>query len=231
MSESSWSSWLDLILTKIIEWGIPFSLGFLFRKRIGRLFVKTKMKILNETISIDVLSVRSYKTTKLKKCEHQIYENIKTLIPNTKLLKISPQAMRISVPTFGNLRITLEGVEDIDLENNETAKIVKIKSVIVPESPIRLGVRNVDQLGTFANYLEILFGQIEQNCLAEKRIISDSTYTIVEIPRKGGFREEKSFRITDESLSATVLATENKIEITLTNLSQIGKATKKYLLF
>jgi len=45
---------------------IPFSLGFLFRKRIGRLFITTKMKILNETISIDVLSVRSYKTTQVK---------------------------------------------------------------------------------------------------------------------------------------------------------------------
>ncbi|MEM2130461.1 MAG: hypothetical protein QXZ70_07680 [Candidatus Bathyarchaeia archaeon] len=221
----------EQVLLKIADWGIPFIIGLLLRKKVARWLITAKMRLLNDTISISILFVRSYQPTEIKSCSHQIYENIKTKIPTPKLLNLHTSGLRISVPEFGILRVSLNKVtNEEELEAGEEPEVIRIKAILAPESPIRLGVRDVEQLSILANYAEAIFGEIEQLCLNEKRIISEATYTIIEIPRIGRFKEEKSFRFEDSSLSAIVSATEEKTTITVKALSQIGKATKKYLL-
>lgn len=227
---SEWA-WLEQVLLKIADWGIPFVIGLAFRKRVARFLTTAKMRLLNDTLSINVVSVRSYQPTETKSCSHQIYENIKTKIPNPKLLNLFSNGLRISVPEFGNLKVSLEKVTGEEEPDEEAEpEVTRIKAVLVPECAVRLGVRDIEQLGTFTNYTEVVFGEIEQFCLTEKRVIADATYTIIEIPRVGRFREEKSFKFEDSLLGASVYATEERITITVKALSQVEKAAKKYLL-
>jgi hypothetical protein len=219
------------ILLKLADWGIPFAIGVLFRRRVGRWLVKMKMRLLNDTISIDILSVRSYQPTEVKPCDHQVYENIRTEIPNTRLLNMLSNGLRISVPEFGILKVTIEKVTIEEIPNEEgEPEVTRIKAVLAPECPVTLGVRDIDKISTFTAYSQVLFREIEHCCLTENRVIADATFTILEIPRVGHFREEKSFRVEDSSIGTSIHATEEKLTITVSALTQVGKAAKKYLL-
>lgn len=228
------SEWdlVQQILLKIVDWGVPFGIGLLFRKRVGRWLTKMKMRLLNDTISINILSIRSYKPTVIKPCEYQVYENIRTEIPKTVLLNMLTNGIRISIPEFGNVKVIVDKVINDEGDSHEDAEpeITRIKVVLAPESPITLGVRDVDKINTFTGYSQVLFREMEHCCLTESKVIPNATYTILEIPRVGHFKDEKSFRVEDSSLGTSVHATEEKLTITVSALTQLGKATKKYML-
>lgn len=227
---SEWE-WVQPVGIQIAEWGIPFVIGLLFRKRVARWLITAKMRLLNDTISIGVVSVRSYQPTEIASCNFQIYDNIKAKIANTKLINLFSNGLRISLGDFGNIKILIEKVaNDEDNEEGQTPEITRIKAVLTPESPLRFGVRDIGQLSEFSNNIEVIFGEIERFCLAECRIIPEASYTIIELPRVGHFLEEKNFRAENQSLGSSIYATDDKITITVKTLSQIGKATKKYVL-
>ena len=76
------TDWGTLILTKLVEWGVPFSLGLLFRKKVARLLIRGKMWLLNDTISITILSCRVFDCIRMDEINVEIYNEIKTKIPN-----------------------------------------------------------------------------------------------------------------------------------------------------
>lgn len=226
------SEYIDTILLKLLDWGVPFLLGLLFRRRIGRFLVILKKKLFNDVLSISLLSVRSYHPTELAECGSQLYDDLRTKIPSTKLLDRFPNGIRISVPIFGNIRALMERISDEEENetNMEAEATGKIKVTISPESPTRLGVREVHHISIFAQYSDLIFGDIERTCLKESKIIPESSYTLIEVPRFGPFREEKTFDIEDEELGATVHATVEKLNIIVTASIQVGKAAEKYFL-
>lgn len=222
------SEWVNIILWKLLDWGIPFTIGILFRKKVGRAIIKAQKWLLNDTVTINIISVRTYLPVEVHDFNLEVYENIKTKILNPKLLDIFVDVMRITIPIFGNLSLRLSretNQEDIDSQV-ETAE--RIKVAVKPESPVRLGIRDVHLLNEFAQDAEILFGAVENLFVATSKITQN--YTILEISRIGRLVEEKTFEISDDDLGARIHATQNKLTIIVSPSSQIAKAAKKYVL-
>jgi len=223
------NEWIYLIISKLIEWGIPFGLGLLVRKRVARFLVKSKKWLLNDIVPINIMSVRSYSPTEINEFSHELYEDVKTRIPNIRLLELFSNGMRLAVPIFGNLRIGLDKIfTEENMEQGDEEKVESIKVTLNPESPVRLGIREVHLLNDFAQYTEILFSAVEKFFVKKRQITQN--YTLLEIPRVGYFKEEKAFEFEDEILGASVHATPSKITIVVAASTQISKAAQKYIL-
>jgi hypothetical protein len=218
---------LYFIGTKIIEWAIPFGLGLLFRKRVGRFFVKVKKYLFNDVFSINVLVARFYNPTEVNEVNHDLYDAVKTKLPSVKLLNLFHDGMRVSVPVFGNLRILIEKV-DADVENSEESSMECVKTILSPESPIRLGMREIAKLNDLANYGEIILSEIEKLCLVKSKVTQ--SYILLDTSRIDHFKEEKAFKIEDEELGASVTATINQLTIVVSPICNVGRATQKYIL-
>jgi hypothetical protein len=117
--------------------------------------------------------------------------------------------------------------QELDFKEKE-APVEGVKLTLTPESPIRLGSREIPILNDFAQYAEILFAAVEKFCIKEGKIVQN--YTVLEIPRVGHFREEKSFEYKDEQLGTSVQASPTKITLVVNATTQISRATQKYLL-
>lgn len=232
---SEWQQWAESAGLAILNWGIPFALGVLFRKRVARWFNTGKMRLLNDTISMNLISVRSYAPTEVSPCPHSMYDNIKGKISGTKLVNMYTYGLRISLPNYGIIKILIDKVTDEEEEheeedeNIEVPRVSRVKVTVTPESPIKLGVRDIMQLSEFSSNIEVILGEIERECLEECHMNPGASYTLIELPRVGHFLEEKSFKKEDEDIGTTVYATDNKISLTVKTLSQIAKATKKYM--
>lgn len=136
--------------------------------------------------------------------------------------------MRVELPVFGNLRILLDKItsnEDIEQENEADVECVKL--TLTPESPVRLGMREINELDGFAQYAEVIFSATEKLCLKEAKLIQ--SYTLLEVPRIDHFREEKTFEFEDQDLGSSVQATPNKVTIVVSASTQISKAARKYI--
>jgi len=219
-----------LIIQKLLDWGIPFGLGLLFRKKVGRFLILVKKRLFNDIITISLVSVRHYAPCEISEFDYRIYEDIKTKLPSPKLLNMFPNGIRISLPVFGNIRVFTEKIlsEEESNEQAEETDVESIKVTITPESPIRLGVREIDKLNDFGQYIEVIFGAIEKYYLEEGKILQ--SYTIVEAPRIEYFREEKTFQFEDSELDATVRATPSSVTIIVKPSTKIWQAAKRYIL-
>jgi hypothetical protein len=232
-----WSEVANYILNHAVDWIVPFIIGLLLRKRVGRWFVKARKYLANEPIPISFLYIRSYHPTKLKPCGHDVYDNLSVKIPGIKLLNMFQTGLRISIPSFGNFKISVEPKvdnteqsEDSEVEEVELAPIVGVKAALTAESPIVIGVRNTGKLNELSTYCEVILSEIERGCLENARIDPTETYTIIDLPRTGHFLEQKTLDIDDEDLGVHVSANEQKISLTIKASTQIASATKKYLL-
>lgn len=232
---SDWQTWAEQAGFAILNWGIPFMLGLAFRKRVARWFNTGKMRFLNDTVSMKLVSVRSYEPTQVSSCAHSIYDNIQAKISGTKLVNMYTNGLRISLPKYGNIKVLVESVTDQEEEfdkegeNADQIHVTRIKVTVTPESQIVFGVRDVMKLGEFANNIEVILGEIERVCLEDCRIAPQASYTIIELPRVGHFLEQKTFRTDDPDIGTTIIATDNKITLTVKTLSQIANSTKKHM--
>lgn len=220
--------WISVILTKIVEWLIPFVLGLLFRKKVGRFFVKKKKWLLNDVVTFKMISVRSYNPVEIRDLNRDVYEDVKTKIPNAKLHDIFADGMRIAVPNFGILRLYKSKIMGHENVTEEEERVEEIKVTLQPESPVRLGIREMHLMNDFAYTAETLFAAVER--LFVTHSITKQNYTILEFPRLGRFVEDGTFEIEDDDLGAHVHATLSKLTIVVEPTSQIAKATGKYLL-
>ena len=224
--------WINLVILKIVEWLIPFVLGLLFRKRVGRGIIRAKKWLLNDVVPTKMVSIRTYTPEETPVEIHNftmdVYEEVRARIPNPQLHDIFDDGMRIAVPTFGTLELSLSRIsEQEDMGNHEETE-EKIKVTLQPESPVRLGVREVHLLNDFSQTAEILFNAAAGLIVSRIRIRKD--YAILEFPRFGRFVEEKTFEMEDKDLGTRVHATRNKLTLIVSPTSQIAKATSKYLL-
>jgi hypothetical protein len=126
------------------------------------------------------------------------------------------------------LRLILSRVSEQENLEGEEEPLEIIKITLQPESPVRLGIREVQLLNDFSQTAEVLFSTAETLITTGKRIKQD--YTLLELSRLGRFVEQKTFEIDDEDLGTHVHATANKLTLSVSPTSQIAKATKKYLL-
>ena len=220
------------IILMIANWAVPFVLGLLFRKRVGRAIVNFKRWLFNDIVTVQIISVRTYTSqetsAEIQEFTRQVYDYAKVKIPNPQLHDVFRDGMRIAIPTFGILRLDLSRVsEKEDLEDEEEPLEI-IKITLQPESPVRLGIREVQLLNDFSQTAEALFNATETLITTRKQIRQD--YTLLEFSRIGRFVEEKTFEMDDKDLGTHVHATANKLSLSISPTSQIAKATKKYLL-
>lgn len=228
MSQST--DFLTLVLSKALDWGIPFVLGLLFRKQIGRLLIRLKKFVLNDFVDIDFLAIRLYSPSTTTDISHDIFDDIRNKIPGVKLSTIFAEGLKISIPVFGNLKITMEKVTDEEEPNYGDVEgvVESIKITLKPESPVRLGTREINKLDDLSQISEGIFGAFEKCCISKSKIIE--SYILVEVPRIQHFKEEKSFKLKDAQLGASVNATPEKLSIVVSPMTYVSKSVKKYML-
>jgi hypothetical protein len=220
--------WLSLILEILLSSTIGFVLGLLFRKRNARWLITTKKRLFNDIIALSILSVRLYYPTKIREFSRKDYEDIGKKLPNSELLDVFPNVIRVGVPTFGILKISIDKIPiEEATELDEERMVESIKLTLNPESSVRLGTREVHLLDDYGQYVEMLFGAIEKSLETVK---IKQNYTLIEIPRTGHFKEEKTFEYQNEALGASIQATPSKITIVVDSSVQIAKSVQKYLL-
>jgi hypothetical protein len=219
----------------IVSWIVPFVLGLLFRKRVGRAIVNLKRWLFNDIVTADIVSIRTFVSQatpiEIHEFTQQVYDEAKVKILNPSLRDIFEDGMRVEIPTFGilllNLREENKG-KDVEEEENEEGSFGTIKMTLKPESSVRLGTREIQMLNDFYQTAEALFNAAEKLITTAKQINQD--YTILEFSRMGRFVEEKTFEIDDKDVGAHVHATVTTLSLTVSPSSQITKAAKKYLL-
>lgn len=222
------SEWVEFVFTRLLGWAISFGLGLLVRKKVGRFIIKTKKWLFNDSVSISIISIRSYNPVEIHDFNQDVYEDVKTKITSPKLHDIFPDGMRIEIPTFGILKLALSRINNEETIENHEEMAESIKVTLQPESPVRLGVRDINLLNDYATSAETLFNAIEKLFLTYSA--PQQNYTILESPRFGRLVEEKTFDINDKELGTRVHATPSKLTLTVSPTTRIVKATKKYIL-
>jgi hypothetical protein len=215
--------------TDALNWGIPFLLGLLFRKRVGHLISEGYKWLTNQFMSMELSEVRVYPPSQVRAFNWEIADDAKLSIPNFQILDVFADDIRFSVPVFGNLRLSLvkEIGSESDGEEAGEDDLSSIKVSVRTESPVRLGVREVDKLDDFDKTCQVLFAAVEKHSLVQS-VRANEYYAIVDMNRLGNFTEAKIFERKDEDLGAEVTATENRLNMILTPPSKIVKAAKKY---
>ena len=203
---------------------ISFFFGLLMRRKVGRFLIRTKKRLLNDPVSIDIVSVRTYTPVRMNTFDMETFHNLQKRIPNIKLDFVSDKAMRIGMPPFGTLKIILTAEPNVEQEE----EIEEIKVSLSIENPIRLGIRQIDLIHEYYHSIEIVFQVIEDIFVEKPTTINN--YAIAGISRVGGLLEEKSFEIKDDELSARIQASPEKITIMAKPPNYIARAVKKYLL-
>lgn len=224
--------WAGSIILEIAKWVVAFVLGLLVRKSVGRAFVKAKKWLLNEVVPTQIISIRTYvpqeTPVEIREFTREVYEDVRIRILNLQLHDTFRDGMRVEIPHFGILRLILSRIIDQKVEEHQEETLERIKLTLQPESPVRLGIREIHLLNDYSQTVEKLLNSAERLITTRKQINQD--YTILEFPRTGRFVEEKTFETDDEDLGTHIHATAKKLTLTVSPTSQITKATKKYLL-
>jgi hypothetical protein len=219
-------------MLEVTKWAIAFGLGLLFRKRVGRAIVRLWKWLSNAVVTAQIVSVRTYipveTPVQIQDFTREVYDDVKTRILNLQLYDVFGDGMRVAMPTFGMLKLSLSRIGEQENPQDEEETLETIKMTLKPESPVRFGIREVQLLNDFSKTAEVLFNAAERLIVTGKRIGQD--YTLLEFSRLGRFVEEKTFEMKDEDLGTHVLATANRLTLTVSPTSEIAKATKKYLL-
>lgn len=211
---------------------VAFVIGLLVRKSVGRAFVKAKKWVSNEVTPTQIVSIRTYipqeTPVEIHEFTREVYEDVRVRILNLQLHDIFSDGMRVEIPTFGILRLVLSRISTQGVIEDQEETIERIKLALQPESPVRLGIKEIHLLNEYSQNAEKLFNAAERLIVTHKQIKQD--YTILEFPRSGRFVEEKTFERDDKNLGTHIHATPAKLTLTVSPTSQIAKATKKYLL-
>lgn len=220
--------WIISIGWILINWMIPFVLGLLFRKKVGHFLIKSKKWIVNDIIDMDVLIVRQYPKVLIKDISLIVFENIKIRIPGIKLNEIFSDELIVSIPIFGKLKLRIEKITDEHIGNEDIDLGEIIQITLVPETSLRLGVREIHQLNNFIKYTQILFDSVAASSFENNPIITKE-FAVCNLPRISRFIEEKLIDIDDPTLGAKIHGTKEQLSITISPISEIVEATKKYL--
>ena len=223
------SELLNTVFLKLLDWGIPFILGLLFRKKVAHALIRLKKWLFNDIVTVKIVSVRCYYPGEIFGFNHQFLEDIKRRIPNMKFLDMFDREVRFTVPIFGNLRLSLNVIPcEEDAVNTQYRDVEEVKMALEPENQVRLGVREIHRLNDFKDWTEVLFNASERFAL-ERSVRIKRNYTILEMSRIGRF-EEKRFELVDDDLGSRIEAVPDKLTIVTEPSSQIPKAAEKYLL-
>ena len=224
------SDLLTLVLSKTVDWGIPFVLGLLFRKKVAEAIIRAKKWLFNDVVTAKIISVRSYSSLDFQGFNRSIYDQTSPQIKDLKLIDIFESQMRFSLQTFGVIRVKMSKNDDYNDDLRNVGEFEdRLKITIDPESPIRIGIREIDLLHDFSDDSSILFNQIERSSLGnQSKLVKD--YSILEIPRMGRFLKGEDFQIDDKELGTHVHVQTNKLTITSSPSHEIAKAAKKYIL-
>lgn len=228
---SAMSEWTaESIILMIVNWTVPFVLGLLFRRRVGRSIVNFKRWLFNDIVTVQIISVRTYipqeTPVEIHEFTQQVYDDIKVRIPHPQLYDIFGDGMRVAIPTYGILSLNLSKVHD-EIQENETEQPDRIKITLQPESPTRLGTREVQSLNDFSQTVEVLFDAAEKLITTRKQIRQN--YTLLEFPRSSRFVDQRIFEMDDDDLGTHIHATASKLSLSVSPTSLIAKAVKKYL--
>jgi hypothetical protein len=217
-------------LTDALNWGIPFMLGLLFRKRVGHTLSQGFKWLTNQFMSLELSEVRVYPPSQVRDFNWEIADDAKLSIPNFQTLDVFAEDIRFSVPVFGNLRLSLAKEMISESEGGESGEedsLASIRVSVRTESPVRLGVREVDKLNDFDRTCQVMFSSVEKHSLAPT-VRANEYYAVIDMNRLGNFTEAKMFERKDEDLGTEVTATESRLNMVVTPPSQIVKAAKKY---
>uniref|UniRef100_A0A6M3LX79 Uncharacterized protein n=1 Tax=viral metagenome TaxID=1070528 RepID=A0A6M3LX79_9ZZZZ len=213
-----------LIVIEILKIAGSFVFGLLMRNEVGRFLITAKKRFLNDFITINLISIHTYKSIEIENFDLEVFQHMQKRIPNLKIVSISHKAMQIGMPTFGTMNIILTEEPNLD----EEGALEEIKISLSLENPIRIGIREINLINDYYNITEQVHHVVE-GMLSERPKLKRN-YIIAEISRISGFLEEKTFEIDNEDLSAHIHATSSKITIVAEPPTYIVKAVKKYLL-
>jgi len=203
---------------------VAFLFGLLMTKNFARLLTKYWKKLRNDPVSINLVFVRIYEPNRINELNAETFHSLQQRIPNVKLDFVSRTAMRIGMLPFGTVKI----IHDEGVNNEQNEEIENVKISISIENPIRIGIRQIDDIHQYSNNVEIIFQILENNFLEKPVIIKN--YAVAEIDRSGRFLEEKTFDIKNDELAARIQGTPNKITIMAEPPNYIAKAVKRYML-
>ena len=217
------------VLFAALNWGIPFALGLLFRKRVGHAISEGLKWLTNQFMSLKLSEVRVYPTSQARDFNWEITDEAKLSIPNFQTLDVFAEEVRFSVPVFGIMRLSLtkEAKSESDSEVSGEDELASIRVMVRTESPVRLGVREVDKLHDFDRTCQVMFSSVERHSLGTS-VLASEHYATIDMNRLGNFTEAKMFDRKDDDLGVEITATEGRINMIVTPPSQIVKAAKKY---
>lgn len=217
------NSLLISALSYVIEGVITFFLGVLLRKQTAHALIKARKWLSNEVVTINFLAVRTYPADRLKPLNSFVYDDAKARIPSLKLNDVFDDELIVTLPTFGKVRVKIENIP----EENETEIGENVNISVVPESPLRLGIKEWKKLYGFENDVESLLDSVEKFVFPNQAHLQQS-YAVCSFPRVSRFVEERNFDIEDVELGATIQGRNNKLAITASPASRIAEATQKY---
>lgn len=201
---------------------IPFVLGLLFRKKVGRILVKIKKWILNDIITMDLLVVREYPNIKTKEIELSSFDIIKSKISSAQFVQSYSNGIIIKIPVFGNLILEIEKIN-----NNETKECESVKLILKTEIPVRLTVRELKKIHQFEKYADNIFNSIEKTSLPSDANPIKS-YAVCDLNRTTMFTENKILNKRDDDLNAIINVNNEILTISVSPMDTIGDATEKY---
>ena len=210
---------------------VGFVLGYVGKKAFWRSLVRFYKWMRNSMMSFELIAVRTYLPARTKGLNRGVSDRLRVLYTELKILKVSETAIVFQVPLFGNLRLVLDEIDDVNEHDGDRQfngpNIVKIKASLKTESPINLGAKDIGQLKQFVDYADKAFTAAEMFSFEKPPTIKED-YVIIDTDRIARFRAEDRFDIEDKQVGARVRGTVDKLEMMVAPSSKVVEATKKY---
>jgi hypothetical protein len=226
-----WSYVITNVIIGAITLVIGLILGYVGKKSFWRSVVTLSKWVRNSMMSFDLIAIRTYLPAKTEGLNRSATDRLRALYQDLKIMNITESTIIFQVPVFGNLKLVLDRIEDInEIDGDRPSaipRIVKIKLSLRTESPINLGAKDVNELKKFVDYADKAFTAVEMFCFDKPPTIKED-YTILDTERVTRFRPEDKFDIDDKKVGARVRGTQDKIEMMIAPSTKIVEATKKY---
>ncbi len=215
---------LTTIGWKALDWGVPFVLGVLFRKKVARFLITVKKLLFNDPTKISLLAVREYPPTTAKEVNPELFDAIRLKIGGMRLIDHNSQSMIISEPDFStNLIFTIGSVDEEDIEQGKIDRLA-----LRLENPLEVGARNIGKkVARFERIAEVIFENVEKLLFSQPAVMR-KTYAVCDISRIAKFSEEQSFDLDDKNLNARVVGTRDQITITVSPIDKLSELAEKY---
>jgi hypothetical protein len=206
---------------QIVDWGVPFAIGVLFRKKVANFFIKLKKLAFNDYLEVNLLAVREYQPTSIKEVSLEVFDAIRPKIADMRLISHNARSMIVAVPEFSsNLILAIDSqFEDEDQNESQDDRIIKMS--LRTENPLGIGARDIaKRVSQFERDVEIIFETIEKMAFIEHKPLKNS-YAVCDLSRIGRFKEEKNFDIEDKRLHARVIAAGDQLTITTSPIDKV----------